>query len=479
MTTATTSTATTTVRDIPKLERTSAHSHIRGLGLTTELDARQKSEGLVGQRAARKAAGVIVKMIQSGKIGGRAVLIAGEPGTGKTAIAMAMSQALGKETPFTMIAGSEVFSLEMSKTEALTQAFRRSIGVRIKEETEILEGEVVDIHIDRPAAATAGPSGKMTMKTTDMETSYELGAKMIDSLTKEKVTAGDVISIDKATGKVTKLGRSFAHSRDYEVMGPMVKFVTTPGGELQQRREVVHTVTLHEIDVINSRAQGFLALFAGDTGEIKPEVRVQINQKVAEWREEGKAEIVPGVLFIDEVHMLDLECFSFLNNAIESEMSPLLIVATNRGITNIRGTDIKSPHGIPIDMLDRLLIISTSAYEEQDIKEILQIRAEEEDVDLDEEALLLLTEIGRSTTLRYAIQLITPASLICLKRKGKTVSAADVKKCYDLFVDVTRSTEYLSGYTDSMFEVSESASTATSTSTSTSASTSTTGNEME
>lgn len=36
-------------------------------------------------------------------------------------------------------------------------------------------------------------------------------------------------------------------------------------------------------------------LGAGDTGEIKGEVREQINAKVAEWREEGKAEIVPGV----------------------------------------------------------------------------------------------------------------------------------------------------------------------------------------
>lgn len=43
-----------------------------------------------------------------------------------------MAQALGTDTPFTSIAGSEIFSLEMSKTEALTQAFRRSIGVRIK-----------------------------------------------------------------------------------------------------------------------------------------------------------------------------------------------------------------------------------------------------------------------------------------------------------------------------------------------------------
>lgn len=31
------------------------------------------------------------------------------------------------------------------------------------------------------------------------------------------------------------------------------------------------------------------------SGEIKGEVRDQINAKVAEWREEGKAEIVPGV----------------------------------------------------------------------------------------------------------------------------------------------------------------------------------------
>jgi hypothetical protein len=59
--------------------------------------------------------------------------------------------------------------------------------------------------------------------------------------------------------------------------------------------------------------QGFMALFSGDTGEIRSEVREQIDAKVAEWREEGKAEIVPGVLFIDEVHMLDIECFSFLN----------------------------------------------------------------------------------------------------------------------------------------------------------------------
>ena len=98
---------------------------------------------------------------------------------------------------------------------------------------------------------------------------------------------------------------------------PEERFIaaTKKNRELQKRKEVVHTVSLLEIDVINSRAQGFLALFAGDTGEIKPEVREQIDAKVAEWREEGRATIVPGVLFVDEVHMLDIECFSWLNRA--------------------------------------------------------------------------------------------------------------------------------------------------------------------
>jgi RuvB-like protein 2 len=83
---------------------------------------------------------------------------------------------------------------------------------------------------------------------------------------------------------------------------------------------------------------------------------------VSEWREEKKAKIIPGVLFVDEVHMLDLECFSFLNRIIESELSPLLIMASNRGNVPIRGTTLSSPHGIPMDLLDRCLIIKTDKY---------------------------------------------------------------------------------------------------------------------
>ncbi|KAI8333718.1 TIP49 C-terminus-domain-containing protein [Chlamydoabsidia padenii] len=88
---------------------------------------------------------------------------------------------------------------------------------------------------------------------------------MIDSLNKEKVIAGDVITIDKASGRITRLGRPFKRARDYDAMGSDVKFVQCPEGELQKRKEVIQTVSLHKIGVINPRLQGFLALFSGDT----------------------------------------------------------------------------------------------------------------------------------------------------------------------------------------------------------------------
>ena len=72
--------------------------------------------------------------------------------------------------------------------------------------------------------------------------------------------------------------------------------------------------------------------------------------------------------------MLDMECFSFLNRALEDDMAPVLIMATNRGITRIRGTKYRSPHGIPIDLLDRMVIIATQPYKEDELKKILKIR---------------------------------------------------------------------------------------------------------
>lgn len=42
------------VKDLTRIERIGAHSHVRGLGLDDALEARQVSQGMVGQQQARK-----------------------------------------------------------------------------------------------------------------------------------------------------------------------------------------------------------------------------------------------------------------------------------------------------------------------------------------------------------------------------------------------------------------------------------------
>lgn len=53
--------------------------------------------GFVGQAAAREASGLVVDMIRQKKMAGRALLFAGPPGSGKTALALGISQELGSK----------------------------------------------------------------------------------------------------------------------------------------------------------------------------------------------------------------------------------------------------------------------------------------------------------------------------------------------------------------------------------------------
>ena len=92
---------TPSIKDTTKLERIGTHSHITGLGISDTLEDLSGSaaggnnasgtslrsssvsstpgSGLIGQVKARKAMGLVYKLIQQGKIGGRAILLAGPP----------------------------------------------------------------------------------------------------------------------------------------------------------------------------------------------------------------------------------------------------------------------------------------------------------------------------------------------------------------------------------------------------------------
>ncbi|CAG9817499.1 unnamed protein product [Phaedon cochleariae] len=442
------------VKSTVKTQRISAHSHIKGLGLDDAGFAIQSAAGLVGQEQAREAAGVVVDMIKSKKMAGRAVLLAGPPGTGKTAIALAIAQELGNKVPFCPMVGSEVYSSEIKKTEVLMENFRRAIGLRIRETKEVYEGEVSEltpVETENPA----GGYGKTVshviigLRTAKGSKQLKLDPSIYEALQKEKVEVGDVIYIEATSGAVKRQGRSDAYATEFDLEAE--EYVPLPKGDVHKKKEVVQDVTLHDLDAANAKPQGgqdvlsmMGQLLKPKKTEITDKLRREINKIVDKYIDQGIAELVPGVLFIDEVHMLDIETFTYLHRALESAIAPIVIFATNRGRCLIRGTDdIHSPHGIPLDLLDRLLIIRTIPYGRSDMEQILKLRANTEGLEIEAEAISALGEIGVKATLRYAVQLLTPGHLTAKINGRSNITRGDIEEVGSLFLDAKSSAKIL------------------------------------
>ncbi len=172
------------------------------------------------------------------------------------------------------------------------------------------------------------------------------------------------------------MGRSDAYASSYDLESET--YVPLPKGDVHKRKELVQDVTLGDLDAANARPQGgqdimsvMGSLVRTGRTEVTDKLRREVNKVVKGYVDQGVAEVVPGVVFIDEVrakcdyiryspdtlqqvHMLDIECYTYLNSLLESSMAPTVILATNRGNSLVRGTtDIVSSHGVPRDLLDR------------------------------------------------------------------------------------------------------------------------------
>jgi len=436
------------VESSQKTKRINVHTHIKGLGLDENGIPLPVHQGLVGQIEAREAAGIIVQMIGSGRMAGRAVLFAGGAGTGKTALALAIAHELGPKVPFCPMIGSEVYSQEVKKTEILAENFRRAIGLRIREKKEVYEGEVVELTPTETQAPLAGSYAKtishveVVLKTTKGTQRLKLDPTIYASMQKERVSVGDVIYLEANSGAVKRVGRSDAYATEFDLEAE--EYVPLPKGDVHKKREVVQDVTLNDLDQANARPKGGHDIVSMMGNVMKPKrteitqkLREEINKVVNKYIDQGICEVIPGVLFIDEVHMLDIECFTYLNRALESTLAPIVLLATNRGQSLIKGTDILAPHGIPLDLLDRLLTIRTKPATQPEIHTILKIRAETEGIKIDTDALAKLADIGANASLRHAVHLLSPAHQLAsvLNKNDPMVTSQIIDDITALFLD--------------------------------------------
>ena len=277
--------------------------------------------------------------MKSKKMAGRAVLLAGGPGTGKTALAMAVSQELGSKVPFCPIVGSEIYSTEVKKTEALMENFRRAIGMlrllslrvlrynamrletgadkvfyiglRVRETKEVYEGEVTELTPEETENPLGGYGRTIshlliTLKSGKGTKKLRLDPSIYEAIQKERVRLGDVIYIEANTGAVKRVGRSDAYATEFDLEAE--EYVPMPKGDVHKKKEIVQDVTLHDLDVANARPQGgqdvmsmMGQLMKPRKTEITEKLRLEINKVVNRYIDQGVAELVPGVLFIDEV----------------------------------------------------------------------------------------------------------------------------------------------------------------------------------
>uniref|UniRef100_A0A2N9FG24 RuvB-like helicase n=1 Tax=Fagus sylvatica TaxID=28930 RepID=A0A2N9FG24_FAGSY len=437
------------VQSTTKKQRIATHTHIKGLGLEANGRALPLAAGFVGQAEAREAAGLVVDMIRQKKMAGRALLLAGPPGTGKTALALGIAQELGSkaslvlQVPFCPMVGSEVYSSEVKKTEVLMENFRRAFGLRIKENKEVYEGEVTELSPEETESVTGGYGKSIShviigLKTVKGTKQLKLDPTIYDALIKEKVAVGDVIYIEANSGAVKRVGRSDAFATEFDLEAE--EYVPLPKGEVHKKKEIV------------------------------------------------------------QVHMMDMECFSYLNRALESSLSPIVIFATNRGFCNVSsgeeilvgvskiargmgrfgsvtigrdlgvkglvwqqlgewqlcqiglvvltdfgsiGTDMNCPHGIPIDLLDRLVIIRTQTYDVADMIQILAIRSSVENLVIDDESLAYLGDICQRASLRHAVQLLSPSSIVAKIKEHDKICKEDIEEVSALYLDAKSSARLL------------------------------------
>ena len=119
-----------------------------------------------------------------------------------------------------------------------------------------------------------------------------------------------------------RVGRSDAYAASYDLESD--SYVPLPKGDVHKKKQLVQDVTLGDLDAANARPQGgqdimsvMGSLVKTGRTEVTDKLRREVNKVVQGYVDQGVAEVIPGVVFIDEVS------FFFLFRATEGKNTDL------------------------------------------------------------------------------------------------------------------------------------------------------------
>lgn len=352
-----------------KTNRVGIHSHV--LGYDNLVDIK-------GQKNCKNAL-IQIKTFLKRNNSNQIIILRGPSGSGKTTL---IKNVFKDEFLINFIDSMEFNSFTVSPFEFLTQAFRQSVKLKVKETLKIIEGEVTSLN-----------STKLGLKTLDMESIFEIGDNMTHQINKEKIVVGDVIRIIKERGKIIKLGINSA-KMEPDLLGDLNP-IPCPEGELFKTVEEVQDLTLHDIDCLNNRTHGYLNLYNGETGEISQEIRNEVNEKIKKWVLEEKVLIERGVLVIYNSHLLSSKILSVINKLSEKSLSPLIFLVENLSNENLS-----------TEILNNALVLEILEMKFEDYKNIFSARLDFFNFEKNNEVLDFFSKLAEAKGINYAINIL-------------------------------------------------------------------------
>ena len=390
------------------------HSHIKNLGFEKTKLTDKYYNGIVGQLNVRNACNILKEKIKKNFFFDKVVLFSGPLGSGKTALALGLAKEIGKNIPFYMISGSELSALKSKKLQFLIESIRKSVGIRIFEKSEFYEGQVVDIITERNRNGNhfGFESVIVGLKTNESG----IRVKLFDSLCKKffssKIKIGDIIKIDPIFSKIEKYG-NFNKNNLFKKVKEKENITTFPHGKVFKKKRQIKELTLSDLDFIKFEK---LSNEEQNTPKRIELLQKELNLLVENFLQKKKAEIVPGILFIDEAHFLDLGDLYFLSKIIKSKFSPLIILATNRS----KLIDIGSfnYYDQTFSFMAKCLTIKMNVLTKMDTTKILAHKSLERRYYITGYILIEFYKFSEFLSIRYAFLILNFANFLA-KKNGK------------------------------------------------------------
>ncbi|KAJ7507366.1 TIP49 C-terminus-domain-containing protein [Mycena galericulata] len=222
-------------------------------------------------------------------------------------------------------------------------------GLRIKETKEVYEGvtELTPTESESPLSGYGKTVSHVVISLKTVQGTKQ--PSIYEAILEEKIAVGDVIYVEHQTGAVRcaagwPIGYvSYAPSFDLESDA----YVPLPKSKVHKRKELVQDVTLGDLDAANAQ------------DIVTDKLRREVNKVVKGYVDQGVAKVVPGVVFIDDACTCSTSMLHYLNRVASGP---------DRHSCN-------EPRRLPLDLLDRYMLVKTEAYTREQVGKVIQLRA--------------------------------------------------------------------------------------------------------